>query len=488
MPRPLGHFHLLKRLPHLPSIVVVLTGLAWVLLAGCAPMALPTPDRGALAVLPTHTPTPPTPRPNETLAPRSTDTATATTTVTPTPSRTPTVTPTATRTATVTPTATPGPIASALGFSNELVAGFDAAGYTLADQQVVGSGRNRVIASIIEPPAIEGEVNVGDKVPRLLIYRYRAGQPPELLFEDEGSDQTIQFAGLGYSWEDPLGWSDINGDGLLELPIWAANGGFCYACTRLYILQLADKQPAAAAATGSAGSSLGVRELTGAVPALNLVTNPFIPRWLTDFNGDGKPEIAVLDGRFENGFGLSRSASPEIMRVSAWDGTTYADVSRGYVGYLKDQADRARSAVEATFGQALPDQDTIGRAVTLLMAYDLAGQRDEGWTLFWQLSDPANWNGEASAGLLEWMSRIRDYLKGQYDRGETFAPWSPTTPGVFLPSSAGEEPTLPAEATTAPPAEASPSETVPLEAPPQETLIATPTAPALADPTPTPGS
>ena len=486
MPRLLGRLHLLKRLPHLPSIVVVFTGLAWVLLAGCAPMALPTPDRGALAVLPTHTPTPPTPRPNQTLAPRPTDTATATATVTPTPSRTPTVTPTATRTATVTPTATPGPIASALGFSNGIIAGFDAAGYTLADQQVVGSGRNRVIASIIEPPSIEGEVNVGDKVPRLLVYRYRTGQPPELLFEDEGSDQTIQFAGLGYSWEEPLGWSDINGDGLLELPIWAANGGFCYACTRLYILQLANEQPAAAAVTRTAGSSVEVRELTGSVPALNLVTNPLIPRWLTDFNGDGKPEIAVLDGRFENAFGLTQSASPEIMRVSAWDGTTYTDVSRGYAGYLKDQADRARSAVEATFGQALPDQDTIGRAVTVLIAYELAGQRDEGWTIFWQLSDPVNWNGEAAAGLLEWMSRIRDYLKGQYDRGEPFAPWPPTAPGVFQPSSTGEELTPTGEATAGPPAEPTPSETVPLDAPPLDTP--SPAAPAPADPTPTPSS
>ena len=152
------------------------------------------------------------------------------------------------------------------------------------------------------------------------------------------------------------------------------------------------------------------------MPALNLVINPLIPRWLTDFNGDGSPEIAVLDGRFENGFGLTQSASPEIMRVSTWDGTTYADVSRGYAGYLKDQGDRARSAVEATYGQALPNQDTIGRAVTVLLAYELAGQRDEGWTLFWQLSDPANWNGEAFTGLLDWMSQIRDYLKGQYDR------------------------------------------------------------------------
>ena len=247
MPRMLGRLCVLKHTPRLPSIVVVLTGLAWILLAGCASMALPTPDRGALAVLPTETPTLPTPRLSQTLAPRPTDTITPTATATPMSTRTPTTTPTATRTPTVTPTATPGPIASALGFSNELIAGFDAAGYTFAGQQVAGSGRNRVVAFIVEPPSTAGDVNVGDQVPRLLIYRYGTGQPPQLLFEDEGSDQTIQFAGLGYSWEEPLGWRDINGDGLLELPIWAANGGYCFACTRLYILQLANEQTAAAA-------------------------------------------------------------------------------------------------------------------------------------------------------------------------------------------------------------------------------------------------
>ena len=137
-------------------------------------------------------------------------------TATPTSTRTPTTTSTATRTPTVTPTATPGPIASALGFSNELIAGFDAAGYTFAGQQIAGSGRNRVVAFIVEPPSTADDINVGDQVPRLLIYRYGTSQPPQLLFEDEGSDQTIQFAGLGYTWEEPLGWGDINGDGLVN--------------------------------------------------------------------------------------------------------------------------------------------------------------------------------------------------------------------------------------------------------------------------------
>ena len=149
----------------------------------------------------------------------------------------------------------------------------------------------------------------------------------------------------------------------------------------------------------------------------------------------------VLDGRFEHAFGLSLASSPEFMRIYDWDGTKYSDVSRGYSGYLTDQADRAKSEVETTFGQALPSQDTLGQILTVLTAYELAGQRDEGWTIFWQLSDPVNWNGEAAPGLLEWITRIRDYLKGQYDRGEPFAAWPPTTPGVFQPSSVGEVPT-----------------------------------------------
>lgn len=454
-------------------------------------MALPTPDRSALAALPTETPTVPTPRLEQTLAPRPTDTATPTATMTPTPSRTPTLTPTTTRTPTVTPTATPGPIAQALGFSDPMIERFDAQGYRLAERQTTGSRRDRVVAVIVEPPTVEGDVNVGDQVPRLLIYRDGAGQAPKLLFQDEGSDQTIEFAGVGYSWDTPVGWSDINGDGLLELPIWAANGGFCYACTRLYILQLDGQQPDGG--DRAAGATPVIRELTGAVPALNLVIHPLIPRWLTDFDGDASPDIAVLDARFENGFGLSLSASPEIMRISSWDGKTYADVSRWYPGYLKDQANEAQSAVEATFGQPLPDQKTIGRTLTVLLAYEIAGERDEGWTRFMRLSDPANWSGEAEPGLLAWIGAIRDYIQGQYDRGEPFAPWPPTTPGVFQPSTAGETVTPPVDVTASPPEEATPTpplEATPTEIPPTETPQDTPTPaePTPAEPTPTPVS
>jgi hypothetical protein len=347
-------------------------------------------------------------------------------------------------------------------------------------------GRNRIVAAIVEPPIVEGEAVVGDQVPRLLVYRIQTGQPPQLLFEDEGSDQTIEFAGLGYTWEEPLGWGDINGDDLLELPIWAANGGFCYACTRLYILQLNTEQATPTGANRDTDSAMVVRELTGAVPALNLITNPLIPRWLTDFDGDATPDIAVLDGRFEHGFGLSLPASPELMRVYTWDGKEYSDVTRLYPGYLLDQAGRAKSAVESTYGQPLSDQDTIGRTVTVLLAYELVGLRDEGWTLFWQLSDPANWNGEASAGLLDWISRVREYLKGQYDSGEAFTPWPPTTPGGFQPSAVDIQATIEPETVATPPPDVAP--TVAPSAIPPSDVIATETAvpePPQPEPTPT---
>ncbi len=244
----------------------------------------------------------------------------------------------------------------------------------------------------------------------------------------------IQFAGYGQSWETPIGWRDITSDGLLELPVWAANGGFCFACNRVYVLQLA---PVEDAANPDDASGWQVRELTGAVPFLNLLQNPIIPKWLTDYNGDGKAEIEALDGSFEFAFGLYRETSPRFYRPFVWDGQSFADTSRWSPGYFDGQIQRAADAVQATFGQPLASEDPIGRALTVLLAYDASGRRDEGWAAFLQLSDPGNWTGEAIPGLLDLLGRIREHLQGQFERGEPFAPWPPTVPNLPAPSDAG---------------------------------------------------
>ena len=393
-------------------------------LAGCGAVALPTPDREALAALPTSTPTLPTPRPDTTLAPRPTDTITPTPTNTPTDTPTSTATPTqtptstATPTPTQTPTATPGPVTSAFGFSDALSKELDAAGYRVVEQQATGSSREQTVAYIVSPPQDDSGLVVGDRVPRLYIYDRRAGKAPQLIFEDEGSDEIIQFAGLGYTWDTAVGWRDINGDGLLELPVWAANGGYCWACTRLYILQLVpagDDPPQ-------------VRELTGSIPFLNLLTTPNIPKWLNDLSGDGLPEIELLDGRFEFAFGLDREDSPGLYRVYAWNGSRYADASTSYPGYFDFQIERARAALETTYGQPLQGGPEIGRAVLYLLAYDARGQRDEGWNRFLELSDPSHWEGEAVPGATALLIRVREHLAGQYVRGEPFSPWPPEIP------------------------------------------------------------
>lgn len=393
-------------------------------------MTLPTPDRAALAVLPTNTPTSPTPPLAVAMEPRPSDTPSPTPTITPTatPSSTPSPTPTASPTAT--PTATPGPIVRALGFDDGVIGRLDAEGYTIAERQATGKAGDRVVALIVNPPE-QADTELGVLVPRLLIYRVPRGAPAQLIFKDEGSDQTIQFAGLGLTWEEPLGWSDVNADGLLELPVWADNGGFCFACTRVYILQLA---PSDDSESPAADGGWQVRELTGAWPALNLLQTPIIPKWLTDYNKDGAVEYEALDGSFESAFGLFREYSPRLYRPFSWDGSGYVDTSRWNPSYFDGQIQRATEAVQATYGQPLPSQDIIGKTLSVLMAYDASGRREEGWAAFSQLSDPVNWTGEAAPGLLNLLSLIRQHLQGQFERGETFAPWPPTVPVLSVSS------------------------------------------------------
>lgn len=431
-------------------------------------MTLPTPDRDALAVLPTNTPTLPTPRVAVALGPRPSETPSPTPTLTPTATATPTRTPTNTPSPTATPTATPGLIARALKFNDSRLARFDAEGYTIAGEQRVGRAGERFLAVILNPPEQENAI-LGVQLPRLLVYRLPSGQPPELLYEDEGSDEMIEFAGFGLSSDNPLGWRDLTGDGSLELPVRAANGGFCFACTRIYVLQL---EPLDDASTPNGDTHWQVRELTGAVPFLNLARNPIIPKWLSDFDGNGTAEVEALDGSFEFAFGLFREYSPRFYRPLVWDGNRYADASRWSPGYFDGQIQRAAEAVQATYGQPLASQDPIGKALTVLLAYDASGRRDEGWTAFWQLSDPVNWPGETTAGLLDLLGRIREYLRGQYERSETFAPWPPLVPGLSTTSDTGGG------------VQASNQITQPISAPPPEPPTAEPTPDPNATPAP----
>lgn len=404
----------------------LVAGACGLMMASCASMALPTPDQAALATLPTSTPTSPTPRLAQALAPRPSETSTPTATATATATNTPTATSSPTITPTPTPTATPGPIARALGFSHAFIARLDEAGYTVAERQSARLSNDRFEAVIFNPPQREDAIP-GVQVPRLVVYQLRIGSEPNLLFEDEGGDEAIRFAGYGASWQRPLGWGDITGDGLLELPVWAANGGFCFACTRVYVMQLAPVDDLGE-------TRWQVRELTGAVPFTNLLQYPIIPKWLSDFDGDGKAEIEALDGSFEFAFGLWREYSPRFYRPLIWSQQGYVDVSRNSPNYFDGQIQRATEAVQATLGQPLASQDAIGRALTVLLAYDASGQREEGWAAFWQLSDPANWPAEETPGLLDLLSRIRQHLLGQYERGEPFAPWPPITPTLPAPS------------------------------------------------------
>ncbi len=443
----------------------------WLLLtllvpAGCASLALPTPDQSALAALPTATPTRPTPQGALAFGPRPSDTPspTASPTATFTPSPTSTPSPTATPTPTRTPT--PGPLVRALGIDDSRIRRFEAEGFTVAEQQATGRAGDRIRAIILRPPDQEDALP-GVQVPRLLVYHQRSGQPPLLLFEDEGGDEKIQFAGYGQSWTTPLGWRDINGDGLLELPVWASNGGFCFACSRVYVLQLA---PVDDPGSAESGRPWQIRELTGAVPYINLLQNPVIPKWLTDFNGDGIAEIEALDGSFEYAFGLWDAYSPRFYRPLIWTERGYTDVSRGSPAYFDGQIQRAAAAVQATFGEPLASQDPIGRALTVLLAYEASGRRDEGWAAFWLLSDPANWPGEGVPGLLDLLSRIRQHLQGQYERGEVFAPWPPLVP------------VLPAASNSDNAVQASNQITQPLPLPPPEPPSVEPTPEPPAEP------
>ena len=229
----------------------------------------------------------------------------------------------------------------------------------------------------------------------LLIAKVQGGQTTVVYQTQE----ECRFLLDSYGPQGPrtLGWLDMNADGLMEFPYRLDQGGNCWACAQMQVIQLrADDS---------------VANLTDAVPEEDRLGESFVLGTVMDVDGDGVQEWLVYDVRFEFAFGLCHACSPIAHRVYAWDGETYRNASAQYADYYQGQIDDLTAQVEAMRQSDEPwNGFELGPMVSLLLTYQNAGRGEEGLALFDEHSDPAQYEGRLTEEQLQSLNEAREFF------------------------------------------------------------------------------
>jgi ligand-binding sensor domain-containing protein len=308
------------------------------------------------------------------------------------------------------PAARGEPATGDIQFTDQLAAELLAQGYITQTQEF----RQNVLTyrAMVYQPANFMESTAATNY--LLIYKLQ-GDQSTLLYELREEQRLEIFDDEGQPAPLP-GWLDMNGDGLMELPYRTINGGNCWGCSQLRVLQHRGDD--------------SFTYLTEATPPQDRLGGNFVLQSLIDVNDDGVLEWQVLDARWEFAFGLCHACSPAAFRLYAWDGSSYHNASAEFPEYYQPILAEGLAAVEQLAGgDAAWSGAELGQLISLLLNYENAGRGQEGWAIFEQYSDPALYEGQAGEAELHALVEAREYFRTWYEP----APASATDYNLSLP-------------------------------------------------------
>lgn len=188
----------------------------------------------------------------------------------------------------------------------------------------------------------------------------------------------------------------MNGDGRPELAILSYNGGNCWLCAQLQVIQLQPNDNV----VNLAESALA--EMNG-----------FAVEGLVDLNGDGIVEWRVLDARYENVFGGCHACSPAALRLYAWDGESYRNASAQFPEFYQPEIDQLTAQLEELVQIGVWNKYMLSPLVSLLLNYENAGRLEEGWALFSSYTDPERYSQISEADAAE-LIEIREQFRQEY--------------------------------------------------------------------------
>jgi len=281
----------------------------------------------------------------------------------------------------------------------------------------IGSDGSQAEAQILAQgykPAKSALVTLNNTDYEAVVYRYRSSSylfsDRLLIYKKQSQQKVVIYSYSGQEISISIGdWEDINGDKLPELATSFDNGAIkCLPCHRIYVLQL---QP-----DGQ------IIDLTLTLPPKDKLTNDFAIQKIVDLNGDGIKEWEVIDGRYEwldfnVGYGH---------RIYAWDGKTYRNASSQFPEYYQPKITELTArlkefgfvrTIEEKAAKVSSDSELnknelyIGELIELLLAYDNAGKREEGWAIFETYANPDKYEKNP-----DWWLRMWEGFRSEYEK------------------------------------------------------------------------
>lgn len=353
----------------------------------------------SLALCACRSPEPsPTPAPTWTTGPPP-PTATSGSTQTPVPSETflatavPVLDPTLTPKPTPTVVAEGTPLSDLVGFADERIEELEKTDARLLDRaETTIDGTKHVVLCLSE-----------NHEATMLAYRLESDQPV-LLFDSRAEALPGTWALEVITHMNTEEWGDRNRDGRPDLLVYYSYAGTdTRAHQHVHLWQIDE-----------AGKWV---DLTAPI----YEEHRLIPQFgLEDLNGDGAPDLWVGDYRgYSGGAGAVYS-----FKIYAWQGDQVYDISPKFQAQYERHSTRLRESIEGTYGLEIDEglaEVILTEAFGVLIDYDNSGRRDQGWQVYWVLTEPGHWT-YSSPEVSERLISQRERHQTQYQAGAPFEP------------------------------------------------------------------
>ena len=281
----------------------------------------------------------------------------------------------------------------------EAEAQLETAGYEKSAESITTVGRNSYVARLYQHPSPNFGGQGGGELPQLLILKMEVEGESTVAYSLQ-SHRLADNAAFHIALESAdagtaIGWHDINKDGIQEIIAYAGTGGNGWLDQVVSILQATEN---------------GIVDMND-----QIVLEPkFGIAIAQDIDKDGILELLIQDARFEMGFELCHACSPHGVRIYRWNGTAYVNGSADFPSYYQPTIDETTKRL-TTVGfdptdASADDHVTIAELVSLLLSYENIGKSAEGWQLFKQYANPANYPTVGISTQAAW-----DYFRAIYE-------------------------------------------------------------------------